>query len=213
MKRLHVLRLVGVAATLICSAAFMCSSAIAAQNTGSLTLATKVNGDGTLTPTLTWETTPAAPSCQGSGNASWSGAKAGAGTVTLAAVPANQPQAYALVCSWPGDTQAMLTWTAPTENTDGSALTNLAGFRVKYGTAQAALDKMVDVAGAGVTKYTVTGLNTSGTYFFGVMAYTDQGAESALSNLVSKAINAQALQWSQQTGFKVPKAPATSDPQ
>jgi hypothetical protein len=107
----------------------------------------------------------------------------------------------------------MLTWTAPTENTDGSALTNLAGFRVKYGTAQAALDKMVDVAGAGVTKYTVTGLNTSGTYFFGVMAYTDQGAESALSNLVSKAINAQALQWSQQTGFKVPKAPATSDPQ
>jgi hypothetical protein len=192
--------------TMVLVAALACAPAFAA-NTGSFTLSTKANGDGTLTPTLTWSTTPAATSCAASGNAAWSGTKAASGTLALAPVPTNQPQAYALVCDWPGDTQALLTWTPPTENTDSSALTNLAGFRVKYGTSQGSLTQVVDVPGAGVTSYKVTGL-TTGTYYFGVLAYTSAGAESSLSNLVSKTIDATAIQWSQQAGFKVPKAPS-----
>lgn len=191
-------------------AAIACAPALAA-NDGSFTLATKNNGDGTITSTLTWTTTPEATSCTASGNSAWSGTKAGHGTAALAAVPANQPQAYALVCSWPGDTQAMLTWTPPTQNTDGSALTDLAGYRIMYGPS-VSLGSKVDVPGAGVTSYTITGL-TTGTWNFGILAYTTAGAESALSALVSKAINATALQWSAQTGFKVPKSPVVSPAQ
>lgn len=191
--------------------AFACAAAIAA-NDGSFTLATKANGDGTLTPTLTWTTTPAATSCAASGNAAWTGQKAGSGTVALAPVPTNQPQSYALVCTWPGDTQAMLTWTAPTQNTDDSALTDLAGYKVIYGNSPS-LGSIVAIPTPSATSYKITGLTTSGTYYFGILAYTTAGAESKLSGLVTKVINATAVQWSQQTGFKVPKAPAADVPQ
>jgi hypothetical protein len=31
--------------------------------------------------------------------------------------------------------RATLSWTAPTENTDGTTLANLAGYRIRYGTS------------------------------------------------------------------------------
>ncbi len=109
---------------------FHASLARAQEPSGSLALATTVNGDGTLTPTLTWSTTPTAVGCTASGDGEWEGSKAGSGTQTLAPFPTTQPKSYALLCSWPGENQALLTWTPPTQNTDGSALTNLAGFRI-----------------------------------------------------------------------------------
>lgn len=173
--------------------------------TGSFTLTTAINADGTLTPTLTWSTTPAAVGCVASGNAAWSGNKAASGTQTLPAFPKSSPQAYALVCNGATDSTALLTWTAPTQNTDGSTLTNLAGYRVHYGTAAAALTQTKDVPGASSTSTTITGL-TVGDWFFGLRAYTTQGAESSLSTVTSKNI-AGAAQWTQQTGVTVPRAP------
>lgn len=82
---------------------------------------------------------------------------------------------------------AQLSWTAPTQNTDGSALTNLAGFRIVYGTSATALAQTVQVANAGVTTYCITGLSPA-TYYFAVKAYTPT-AESANSNVVSKVIS------------------------
>lgn len=192
--------------SMVLVAALLASAQVFAQNTGSFTLETTANGDGTLTPKLSWSTTPVAQGCVASGNAAWDGAKAGSGEQTLSPVPTTQPQAYALLCSWPGDTQAMLTWVAPTQNTDGSALTNLAGFRVNYGQASTQLTQTVQVANPAATGTTIGNL-TSSTWFFGVRAYTTQGAESALSNIVSKVINAETIEWSQQTGIKVPAAP------
>lgn len=175
---------------------------------GSFTLRTSVNADGTLTPTLSWITTPAAVICVASGDAEWEGAKEGQGEVTLSPRSASEPRAFALLCQWPDDAQAFLTWTPPTQNTDGTALTNLAGFRVHYGRSATALDQVVQLADPATTSYTVTGL-TPATWHFGVRAYTTQGAESALSNLVSKTTRAGA-EWSQQTGIKVPRAPTMS---
>jgi hypothetical protein len=172
--------------------------------TGSLTLETQVNSNGTLTPTLKWSTTPVATSCTASGDSAWAGTKAGSGTQTLAAFPASTPKAYALVCNWPGSTQALLTWNAPTQNTDGSALTNLAGYRVVWGVTQTELTQVAQVA-SNVTSYTVNNL-TAGTWYFGVKAYTTQGAESGLSNIVSRTMSGP-LEWSQSTGVKVPRAP------
>lgn len=173
--------------------------------TGSFTLATRVNANGTLTPTLTWSTTPAATTCTATGDTAWAGTKAASGTQTLADFPTTTPKAYALVCTWPGTTQALLTWTPPTQNTDNTPLTNLAGYRVHWGASATALTQSATVAGAGVTTYTVTNL-TAGTWFFGVRAYTTQGAESALSNIASKVVSPP-VEWTQSTGVKVPQAP------
>jgi Fibronectin type III domain len=75
-------------------------------------------------------------------------------------------------------------WTAPTANSDGSALADLAGFRIYYGTTSTALTNSVDVPGSSASSYTVRNLS-AGTYFFSVSAYSSAGAESALSNPVS----------------------------
>lgn len=83
--------------------------------------------------------------------------------------------------------EATVNWTPPTSNTDGSALTNLAGYRVSYGTSPTALVSTVQVANPGLSSYTVSNLEP-GTYYFAVRAYTSGGTESANSNVVSKVV-------------------------
>lgn len=82
---------------------------------------------------------------------------------------------------------ATLSWTAPTQNTDGSALTDLAGYRVYHGTDPNALNDIIQLASAGTTTYTFSQL-ASGTHYFAVSAYTSSGVESALSGTGSKTI-------------------------
>lgn len=86
-----------------------------------------------------------------------------------------------------GSGNATLSWKAPTSNTNGSSLTDLAGYRIYYGNSTSALNSVVTVS-LGVTTYVVEGL-TSGTWYFAVRAYTASGTESALSNIESKTIN------------------------
>jgi hypothetical protein len=80
---------------------------------------------------------------------------------------------------------ATVSWTPPTQNTDGSALTDLAGYRVVYGTSPTALVQQVDITSPGTVSYMVQNLN-SGTYYFAVKAYNSTGVESDPSNVVSK---------------------------
>ncbi|WP_129641666.1 putative Ig domain-containing protein [Peristeroidobacter agariperforans] len=82
---------------------------------------------------------------------------------------------------------ATLSWTPPTQNTDGTSLTNLAGYRIVYGRTATSLDQTVQVATAGTSRYTVTGLS-SGTWYFRVKAYNSSGAESDVSNAGQKTI-------------------------
>ena len=63
------------------------------------------------------------------------------------------------------------------ENTDGSTLTDLAGFRIDYGTSAGALNQTVEIANPGLATYVVNGL-TSGNWYFAVWAYNSAGAES-----------------------------------
>jgi hypothetical protein len=94
------------------------------------------------------------------------------------------PFAIAVVQSASGS--ASLTWTAPTTNSDGSALTNLAGYRIHYGTTTA-MTQILQVASPGITTYTLSNLS-SGTWYFAMTAYAGTGAEGTLSNTASKAI-------------------------
>lgn len=82
---------------------------------------------------------------------------------------------------------ASLSWSAPTQNTDGTSLTTLAGYRIYYGTSATALTQMVQLNSAGVSSYVLDNLSPA-TYYFAIRAYTSSGAESANSNVVQKAV-------------------------
>jgi hypothetical protein len=82
---------------------------------------------------------------------------------------------------------ATLSWIAPTTNTDGSTLTNLAGFRIYYGASSSQLSQTIQVANASVSTYVVSNL-APGTYYFAVRAYTAGGAESDNSNVSIKTV-------------------------
>jgi hypothetical protein len=77
--------------------------------------------------------------------------------------------------------------TPPTENTDGTTLTDLGGVTIFYGTSPSNLSQEVEVASATPTTYTINGL-ASGTWYFGGVAYTTTGLQSAMSSLVSVTI-------------------------
>jgi hypothetical protein len=82
---------------------------------------------------------------------------------------------------------AQLTWLPPTDNTNGSVITNLGGYRIHYGTAANNLSQTVQITNPGVSSYTLSNLS-KGTWYFAVGAYNSAGSESALSNVGSKAI-------------------------
>lgn len=95
---------------------------------------------------------------------------------------------FAIAVNAPASTgTATLSWSAPTQNTDGSALTDLAGYRVYHGTSPDALNDVVQLSTAGATTYSFSQLAT-GTHYFAVSAYTASGVESALSGVGSKTI-------------------------
>lgn len=83
---------------------------------------------------------------------------------------------------------ATVTWSAPTQNTNGSAVTNLSGYTINYGKTSSSMTSTVNVTNASLTRYVVEGLS-AGTYYFAVSAYNSSGAKSALSGVVSKTIN------------------------
>lgn len=82
---------------------------------------------------------------------------------------------------------AMLAWQPPTENTDGSALTNLKGYKIHYGTTSGIYTQSVTVNNAGVTSYVIENL-APGTYFFAISALTTTDVESEKSAEASKTI-------------------------
>ena len=82
---------------------------------------------------------------------------------------------------------ASLHWTAPTTNTNGTALTNLAGYYVHYGKSSTALSTTITVSNPGTLSYTISNL-ASGTWYFAVSAYTSSGTQSKNSNVSSKTI-------------------------
>lgn len=96
--------------------------------------------------------------------------------------------AFTLAVTQSASGSATLSWAAPTENTDGSALTDLAGYRIYYGNSSSSMTQTVQIPTVGLTIYQVAGLG-SGTWYFAIKAYNSSGAESNLSNVASKIIS------------------------
>ena len=82
---------------------------------------------------------------------------------------------------------ATLSWQPPTQNTNGTALTNLVGFKVYWGTTQGSYPNSVTLNNPGLTTYVVENL-TPNTYYFVTTAINSTGGESSFSNMASKTI-------------------------
>jgi hypothetical protein len=163
---------------------FLMAAGVAhAQTAGVVTLrANSTSATGSLVPVLTWSTNPVATSCRASGG--WSGTRAASGTVTLPVI--NASTNYTLTCSW-GTGSATVSWVAPTTNTDGSALTNPAGYRVYYGPSNTSFPQSMTVNDIAARSATVSSL-APGTWYFKVRTLNTSQTESADSNIASKAV-------------------------
>ncbi len=83
---------------------------------------------------------------------------------------------------------ATLSWQAPTTRTDGSPLTNLAGYRIRYGTASGSYPNVITIPNGGLTSAMIENLPAA-TWYFVVSAYDSTGAESANTSPVAKTIS------------------------
>jgi hypothetical protein len=86
-----------------------------------------------------------------------------------------------------GDGTALLSWTPPTENTDNSALTDLAGYKIYYGTFSGDYDNTITIDNEGLSSYLVEEL-AAVDWCFVVTAFNLSGIESAYSIEVCKSI-------------------------
>jgi len=148
--------------------------------------------------TLNWSTTDAT-SCMASGD--WSGIKGMSGAETISALMIDRQ--FTLTCSGAGGTvndtvnvtivlnsngTALLSWTPPTENTDGSALTDLAGYKIRYGTSPGSYSDTITINNPGLTSYLVENLASSD-WYFAMTSFNSSGIESSYSVEVSKTVN------------------------
>ena len=98
-------------------------------------------------------------------------------TITVSAAGASQLPPGAVTISW----------TPPTENANGSTLTNLAGYHLYYGTSQSNLNKVVDITNPGLASYSVDDLS-AGTWYFALTSVNSQGVESVRSAITSATV-------------------------
>jgi hypothetical protein len=138
-------------------------------STGALTGTPAVANEGTTTGiTIT-------------GSNGSSSASIGPFAIAVNAPPTSPP------ASPPASGSATLSWTAPSENTDGSPLTNLAGYHIYYGTSSGSWTSTITILEATETSYVVSGL-APGTYYFTIVAFNTDGVDSSDSNVDSKTI-------------------------
>ena len=139
---------------------------------------------------ISWTSTNA-DSCEASGN--WSGSQALSGSFTTPALTADAT--YRLTCFAQGQSAAALltvevidltvSWQAPTENVDGSPLTNLAGFNVYWGNSSRNYSNNISL-GAAARTWEMS--MASGTYYLAITAIDSNADESAYSNEIRRIV-------------------------
>lgn len=88
-----------------------------------------------------------------------------------------------------GTGTATVSWVAPSSRLDGTpiSLSEIGGYILYYGTSSTNLTNAVTISGSSTNQRQVSGL-ASGTYYFQVSAYDQQGIEGPRSGLASKLI-------------------------
>jgi hypothetical protein len=117
-------------------------------------------------------------------------ATATAPSTTSNATPTTSPGASPGTGAGPSSASgsATISWLPPQQNADGTALTDLAGFHIYYGSSADELSQVVSIATAGISRYVIDNL-PGGTWYFAVAAFNAAGVEGDLSNVASKTIS------------------------
>ncbi len=105
-------------------------------------------------------------------------------TVTVTAGTQMRALAFDVEVVQVGTSSLTLTWTPPTQNEDGTPITNLAGYRIRFGLQSGVYTNMITLNNPGLATYVLGGL-AAGTYYVVISAYTQNGAESSYSNEAS----------------------------
>ena len=172
-------------------ALFSLSAFAQAAPTVTLT-ASPTTGISPLSVTLTWSTTElvAPASCTASG--SWSGTKALSGSEVVAGLTGGA-KTFTLTCAAATGT-ATLTWTAPTQNTDGSTIPasgagSLAGFELFHAATSAGVSTATPIVvnNPAATTYTITGLPV-GVRYYAAKAFNAEAIRSDFSGQVNNTI-------------------------
>jgi hypothetical protein len=85
------------------------------------------------------------------------------------------------------DGSVTLSWMPPAENADGSALTDLAGYRIYVGQSIDAMSRVIILHNPGLTRYVVENLSPA-TWYFAMTSLNGRGKENNRSAVVSKRI-------------------------
>ena len=79
-----------------------------------------------------------------------------------------------------------LSWSAPTQNTDNSALTDLTGFKIYYGLSPGELSNVITIDSSGERTYNVRRLQPGETYYFAMTAYNAFTVESSQTSPIAR---------------------------
>jgi hypothetical protein len=95
---------------------------------------------------------------------------------------------FAITVSGSGAKSVSLEWEPPTDNSDGTPLQDLSGYKIYYGNTSKKYSASIVVNNPGVTRYVVDTLPT-GQYYFALTALNASGLESSMSDEVSATFN------------------------
>ena len=105
-------------------------------------------------------------------------------TVTVTAGTQMRAMSFDVEVVQVGANSVMISWLAPTENDDGTPLTNLAGYRIRYGQQSGLYSATINITNPGLASYVISGL-AAGTYYLVLSAVNTSGGESEYSNEAS----------------------------
>ena len=81
---------------------------------------------------------------------------------------------------------ATLSWMPPIENTDGSQLTDLAGYVIYYGKTIDSLTESVSINNPGLTSYTIENLDSNTMYYYTITSINNSNIQSGYSSISNK---------------------------
>jgi hypothetical protein len=82
---------------------------------------------------------------------------------------------------------ATLSWMPPTQNADGTALTDLRGYKIYYGKSAASQNQAIRLTNPGLTLYVIDNLSPA-TWYFSMSSFNSKGVDSVRSATASKSI-------------------------
>jgi hypothetical protein len=139
--------------------------------------------DASASPSVTGSS----PSAVVANSAVVSGSNSAATPTGTASTPVSASSTSSSDATTSSSQSVTLSWSAPTENTNGTALTNLAGYVIYYGTSATAMTQQINVNTVGMLVYQIPDL-APGTWYFQIVSINSAGVQSSPSATVTMSV-------------------------